>query len=208
MNIDFKFYAITGRKKNSENDFWNHIETACAAGLRVIQVREKDLSTDELCRLCDRIRFIASRYGAKVLINDRADIALQLDLDGIHLTEKSNSADEARKIIGKDKLIGVSTHSLEGLRKAQAASADFAVLGPVAPTSSKPPGHPIMTAEEFSAACESVSLPVFALGGIYPDNIQFWLDHGAYGIAGISIWMEAPDVVLRLKQLEKSLGHL
>lgn len=208
MKFDFKFYAITDRKKNSENDFFRRIENACAAGLRVIQVREKDLSTYALCRLCDRIRSITSRYGAKALINDRADIALQLDLDGIHLTEKSLPADEARKIIGQDKLIGVSTHSLEGLRKAQAASADFAVLGPVASTSSKPPGHPVLTSEEFSAACESVSLPVFALGGIQPYAIQFWLDHGAYGIAGISIWMEAPDVSLRLKQLEKSLGHL
>lgn len=183
-------------------------EKACAAGLRIVQIREKDLPEGELYDLCERFREIGTRHGTKIIVNGRADMAVKLDLDGVHLTEESMSPLESRAIVGPDKWIGVSVHSAEGLKKAEQGSADFAVLGPVAPTMSKSAGHRIMTAEEFSAACAAVTIPVFALGGIDLENADFWIRQGAQGIAGISVWIEAPDIAERLKQLEKRLGHL
>lgn len=207
MKIDFKFYAITDRKRMAGDKFLYHIESACASGLKVIQIREKDLPSLELFRLCEKVRMITLRYRTKLIINDRADIALSLDLDGVHLTENSLPVDQVRKIIGKEKLIGVSVHTAEKLQTLS-SSADFAVLGPLAATASKPEGHHIMPPEEFEKACSGAVIPVFALGGISLDTVRFWLDHGAHGVAGISLWMDAPGIGVQLKQLEKLLEHL
>lgn len=208
MKIDFTFYAITDRKRISQDLFLYHIENAFAGGLKAIQIREKDLPPVELFRLCEQIKMIADRYGVKIFVNDRVDVMQALDLHGIHLTEQSLPAGHVRKIIGKEKLIGVSAHSAEGMECAFAASADFAVLGPVAATHSKPAGHRIMSADEFVQACSKVKMPVFALGGITADTVRFWIEQGAHGVAGISIWMETPDIATQLKQLEKLLEHL
>ncbi|MBL7996171.1 thiamine phosphate synthase [bacterium] len=208
MKIDFHLYAITDRKRITKDRFLYLIEKAFDAGLKAIQIREKDLSPLELFRLSEQIKIMAGRYHAKTFINDRVDILLALDLDGVHMTEQSLPVDQIRKIIGKEKLIGVSTHSLEKLQTALAASADFAVLGPVAVTPSKTQGHMIMSSEQFKSACSKVKIPVFALGGVNTDNVRFWIKQGAHGVAGISIWMEAEDIAVRLKQLEKSLEHL
>lgn len=208
MKIDFRLYAITDRKRIKKDRFLYHIEKAFACGLKAIQIREKDLSPLELFRLCERIKKLAQGHPVKIFVNDRVDIMLALDLDGVHLTEQSLPVDQVRKIIGHEKLMGVSAHSTERLQTAYAESADFAVLGPVAITSSKPQGHTILTPEKFTSACANVNMPVFALGGVDSDNVRLWIEHGAHGVAGISIWMEAEDIAVRLKQLEKSLEHL
>lgn len=208
MKIDFRFYAITDRKKISGDRFFDHLESAFAGGLKAIQIREKDLSSVELLRLCERVKNIAGRYKVKTFVNDRVDVMLALDLDGVHLTEQSMPADLVRKIIGNEKLIGVSVHSIENLKAASEASADFAVLGPLAATPSKPQGHPIMLPDEFKRACQSVTIPVFALGGINIYSAGFWIQQEAHGVAGISLWMETPDIATQLKQLEKQLEHL
>lgn len=189
MKINFKFYAITDRKQIGPALFLAQIEEALTHGVRAIQVREKDLSPAALHRLCGEIKTLTETFGAKLLINDRCDIALSLDLDGVHLSETSISADRARKILGNEKLIGVSTHSREGVLNAQSLGADFVVLGPVAESSSKPAGHSVLTAGYFHECCKNSTIPVFALGGIHADNAGFWLRQGAYGVAGISIWM-------------------
>lgn len=207
MKIDFRFYAITDRKRVAGDKFLYHIESACASGLRAIQVREKDMSPLELFRLCEKVQAITSRYGTKVLINDRADIALSLGLDGVHLTENSLPVDRVRKMIG-NKLIGISAHDEDQLIAAARSSADFAVFGPVAATASKPEGHRIVSPEEFKKACSVAALPVFALGGMNEDKVKFWLDHGAQGVSGISLWMDVPDIGAQLKHLEKLLEHL
>lgn len=208
MNIDFKFYAITDRKKLSGDRLLFQIETAFASGLKALQIREKDLPPDELFRLGEQTKKIALRYNGKIFINDRVDVMLALDLDGVHLTERSLPIPQVRKMIGYEKHIGVSVHTAEKLETAYRASADFAVFGPVAATLSKPEGHTIVTPETFKAACAGVPLPVFALGGVTVKTAGLWLERGAHGIAGISIWMDAPDVAAQLKQLEKVLEHL
>lgn len=203
MKIDFKFYAITDRKQIQPALFLTQIEEALTQGVRAIQVREKDLSPAALHRLCGEIKTLTEKFGAKLLVNDRCDIALSLNLDGVHLSEISIPADRARKILGKEKLIGVSAHSHEGVLNAQSLGADFVVLGPVAESSSKPVGHSVLPVGYFHECCNNSNIPVFALGGIHLDNTAFWLRQGAYGVAGISIWMNQhpwPD-------LKNILGH-
>jgi thiamine monophosphate synthase len=108
--------------------------------------------------------------------------------------------------MGRGKLIGVSAHSMAGVIKAQTLGADFVVLGPVSATRSKWAGHAVMPAEEFRKCCEQSTLPVFALGGVHWDNAGLWLKHGAYGIAGISLWM-GQDHAVPWDRLRTILGR-
>lgn len=206
-NVDFKFYAITDRKRLVESLFLNHLDRAVSEGVRAIQIREKDLSPKALYELCDRIKTTIGPRDVKLFVNDRADIALTLDLDGVHLTEQSLPVYRVRKIMGPDKFVGVSVHDLHGAIHAENEGADFIVLGPVEKTNSKPDGKPI-SEELFQTILSETKIPVFALGGITPENASAWIRNGAFGVAGISLWMEPKGFTERLQKLKTILGTL
>ncbi len=207
MNIDFKFYAITDRKQTNENLFFTQIEEAIELGVRAIQIREKDLSPRELFDFCLNVQTLIGTRDVKLLVNDRCDIAAALGLDGVHLTEKSIPIENARKILGPDRLIGVSTHSIETVSLAETGGADFVVLGPIAETQFKPKRE-LMTMDRFKTICELTKIPVFALGGITPDNAESCINAGAQGVAGISLWMHARGMRDRLTRLKTGLRSL
>lgn len=207
MNPGFKFYGITDRKQAGEK-YFQLLEEAFRSGIRCIQIREKDLSPVELYRLSERVRLIAERYDVKILINDRFDIALSLGLNGVHLTGNSLPADRVRMILGKKALIGVSAHSESEVTSSARLGADFVVLGPVAPSPSKPAGHPILSLEEFRSICQRAPIPVYALGGVTLTNAKIFLDAGAAGAAGISLLMKAEGLAQRLHDLKIILGSL
>lgn len=207
MNPGFKFYGITDRKWVGEK-YFQHLEEAFQSGVRCIQIREKDLSPVELYRLCERVRPIAKQYHVKILINDRIDIALSLNLNGVHLASTSLPPDRARMILGKQALIGVSAHSGSDVISAGEHGADFVVLGPVAPSPSKPVGHPIISLDEFRSIANRSSIPVYALGGIALANAGNFMEAGAAGIAGISLLMQPEGLAQRLHDLKTILGGL
>ncbi len=208
MNVDFKFYGITSRGRMTPVAFIDHLQGTVKAGVRAIQVREKDLTPRELWSLCRDIKALAEKTGTLVFVNDRIDILLSLDLDGIHLTESSLPVADVRRIIGTTKWIGASTHDRSGAIAAASAGADFVVCGPVAPTPSKPAGHAILSEAAFRQICQDVPVPVFALGGVQTENITQWLEAGAHGVAGISLLMDPHDIVGRMERIKKKLGHL
>lgn len=185
--IDFRLYLITDRKL-TEDLFWV-VEEALKAGVKALQVREKDLSSRELVNLSERLYEIARRYKAMVFINDRIDIAISMGLDGVHLGVNSIPVDVVRKKWGRELLIGVSTHSLEEALEAQAGGADFITFGPVYETPSKIKYGPPKGIEALKEVCSRVSIPVFAIGGININNTREVLDAGAYGVALISAIM-------------------
>ncbi len=137
MTVDFKLYLITDRRQTRSRTLSAVVEQALQGGVRAVQLREKDLPTDELYRLADEFRRLTSLYGAKLLINERADIARDVRADGVHLQESGISVAAARKIIGPERLIGVSCHSLDSAKSAQKSGADFITFGPVFFTPSK-----------------------------------------------------------------------
>ena len=166
---------------------------ALTGGLRAIQLREKDLSTRDLHRLGERMLALTRPAGAVLLINDRVDVCLGLETDGVHLTRRSLPPQAARDLLGPGKLLGVSCHSLADLREAVDGGADFVVLGPIYATPSKAAyGPPMTTAliEEARAAC---SLPLLAIGGITVGQVPAVMAAGADGIAAISAVMAASD---------------
>lgn len=195
MKPDFRLYLITDRKLFAAvADMLQAIEKALDGGVSAVQLREKDLTTRELLALAYTVRKMTKRYGAKLFINDRVDIALAVAADGVQLGRASMPVQAARKASGGGLMVGVSTHSVDEAREAQEEGADFITLGPIYETPSKmqygrPIGLPVLR-----DAAGSLSRPVFAIGGIRLDRLEEVLRQGAYGIALISAILTAKDV--------------
>lgn len=191
--VDFSLYLVTDRKQLPGGDLCAAVEGALRGGVRAVQLREKDLASRELYELALRLREITSRQGARLFINDRLDIALAAGADGVHLGESSLPVGRVRGIAGERLLIGVSCHSLEGALAAQEGGADFITFSPVFFTPSKACyGEPVGI-ERLAEACRRLRIPVFALGGIKPENVPVVLSRGAHGVALISAILAAGD---------------
>ena len=184
------------------------IGAAARAGCQLIQIREKDLGGRDLTSLTRAAIAIARPFGARILVNDRLDVALASGADGVHLRTSSLETAEVRQAltrIGRSELlIGVSTHSLAEARQAAAGGADFIVSGPVYPTPSKIGYGPPMGLETFAGICREVRLPVIGLGGIGPDNFRAVMAAGAAGVAGIALFQNPTGVESVISQLLKA----
>jgi len=191
--MNFSLYLITDRKQASGGNLCAAVEAALRGGVRAVQLREKDLSSRELYDLACRMRELTTRYGAKLLINDRLDIALAADADGVHLGESSIPVSRVRELVGERLIIGVSCHGLERALEAQESGADFITFSPIYFTPSKAPYGEPLGIDLLAEACRLLRIPVFALGGIKRDSVRTVLDHGAGGIALISAILAADD---------------
>lgn len=189
-----RFYLITSRKQTRGRPLVNVVEAALDGGARMIQLREKDLPDSELFELAKELVKLTEIYKAKLLINGRPDIALSANADGVHLPADSFPPQEARKLLGEEKLIGVSTHSPGEAIKAERGGADFITFSPIYHTPSKKPYGEPQGVKRLREICESIKIPVYALGGIKIDNIKEVKEAGAFGVALISAISEAGDV--------------
>jgi thiamine-phosphate pyrophosphorylase len=170
-----------------------------------VQLREKDLPPRELYLLALEMRQLTQTYGARLLINDRVDIALAVGADGVHLTTTSLAADIARQLLGPDRLIGVSTHSCAEAQAAAEGGADFLVFGPVFFTPSKAPyGQPVGL-DALRAVRAVVNSPILAIGGIKAANLEQVIGAGADGIAVISAIISADDPASATRSLLAAL---
>ena len=182
-----RLYAITDRRKYGK-DFLGTLEGILKKGVKMIQLREKDLGGRELYDLAKKVRELTRRYGALLLINERFDVAVAVEADGVHLPEESFPPSVVKKLF-PELIVGFSAHSLEAARRAQDEGADFITFGPVFKTSSHPEAKPVGTME-LKRVTSEVSLPVYALGGITWDRIKLCYKNGAYGVAGITMFLQ------------------
>ncbi len=181
-------FLITDLKRIGRDRFLDTVEEALGGGVRALQLREKDLNPKDLLALALEVKPLVKRYNARLFINDRADIAVMVGADGVHLTETSV---QARKVKNNfpDLIVGVSTHSLEGAHLAETQGADFITFSPIYETPSKAGYGPPQGLDPLREVTQAVRLPVLALGGITLHRVPKCLEHGAFGVAVISdIW--------------------
>lgn len=189
--VDFGLYLITDRKQAKDGSLVDAVRQALQGGVKAVQLREKDLSTRELYELATEMRSITSAHGARLFINDRIDIALAVDADGVHLGGASLPVDKARMLMGEEKMIGVSCHNQISAHNAQDVGADFITFGPVFFTPSKASyGDPVGPGKLHEVA-DALLIPVFGLGGINRSNAPQVMKAGAAGIALISAILAA-----------------
>ncbi|HDZ62098.1 MAG TPA: thiamine phosphate synthase [Nitrospirae bacterium] len=208
--INFRLYLITDRSiVHRQSSIVKAVELALKGGVRAIQLREKDMGTRELLKLAYKMREYTNKYNARLFINDRVDIALAVEADGVHLTQNSIPVDAVRKAVNASRftrhtsrlLIGVSTHSLKEARQAEINGADFITFGPVYKTPSKLKyGDPVGT-DRLKRAVRQISIPVFAIGGVKGRNISELKRSGAHGIAMISGIFEADNIKEKAKEI-------
>jgi thiamine-phosphate pyrophosphorylase len=191
--------GATSEETNSESpefqQILSQVSAAIAAGIELIQLREKKLPAKTLFHLTEQAAQLTRGTGTRLLVNDRADVAFGAGADGVHLTTQSLDAATIRKSFGETLLIGASTHSLEEATAARDGGADFIVFGPVFPTEAKQQfGRPLGIQKLKEATRELYDFPVLALGGISVHNAHDCLAAGAHGIAGITVFGEQHDL--------------
>jgi len=205
--VDFRLYLITDRMQTAGRLLPAVVADALRGGLRAVQLREKDLTAGQLFELAVELRQLTREYGAKLLINDRIDVALAVDADGVHLGKAGLPLPEARRILGSGRLIGYSAHSVDEAVRAQLGGADFVTLGPVYQTPSKALYGEPLGVGTLAEATRAVTLPVFALGGIKQPSVAEVLSAGAHGVSLISAIMGAPNPTVETESLLRTIAH-
>ena len=199
--VDYTLYAIT-ESSLPEEDLLSRVKQIVKGGATCLQLREKNISSREFLNRAIQLRKVIPS-DVSFIVNDRVDIAVICGADGVHLGQDDIPLPSARKIMGEDKIIGVSTHNLEQAKKAEAEGADYIGVGPVFSTSTKPDAlHPV-GCEMIRCIKKEVKIPVVAIGGICPENLKEVLEAGADGVAVISAIFARRDILKATQNLIK-----
>ncbi len=208
QRIEFKLYLITNRQSFSTTaEFVKSVGEALDAGVKAVQLREKDLPTRELLDMSYEFRELTARFGAKLFINDRLDIALSVDADGIHLGQSGIPVREIRRVAGNGLMIGCSAHSVKEAMEAEKDGADFITFGPLFPTPSKLKYGGPVGLDSLRKVKNKVGLPIFGIGGIKSENIEDVINSGASGVALISGILSASDKASAAREYLKKVGE-
>ena len=195
-----KLYLVTNSDKFENDDaFLDAVASALKGGVDILQLREKTMPANRIIELGKKIKLLCAEYGATFIVNDRVDIAYVLEADGVHLGQDDMDVESARKILGNNAIIGVSTHAPEQAQKAVADGADYIGMGPVFTTPTKP-GRKSVGLEYVEWVSNNVDIPAFAIGGIDPDNVNEVIAHGAKRIAVVRAIINAENPEYAAKQ--------
>ena len=205
--VDFSLYLITVRRQTAGRAIPAVVADALRGGLRAVQLREKDLSGSQLFELAGELREITRNHDARLLINDRVDVVLAVGADGVHLGKAGLPVSVARRILGPELLIGYSAHSLEEAMQAQQDGADFVTLGPVFQTPSKAAYGEPLGVTAVAQAARTLTIPVFALGGVKSGSIDEILGDGIHGVALISAIIAATNPAAETELLLQTIAR-
>ena len=206
MNYDL--YIITDQRISHGKSHLEVAEAALAGGATVIQFRDKEMKDSEAVVACREIYKLTKKKGVSFIVNDRVEIAKAVDADGVHLGQEDMSFSSARKILGKEKIIGISVETVEQALKAVEGGADYLGVGPIYPTASKPDAGKVLGIARLKEIRESVNIPIVAIGGINENNLEEVLRAGADGVAVISAVVSASDITEACRKLKNKIEYI
>ena len=195
-------YAVTDRAWVGEQSLYEQVESALKGGVTCVQLREKELDEKEFLKEAMEIANLCKRYQVPFFINDNVEIALQCHADGIHIGQEDMEAEQVRKKVGKDMMVGVSVHSVEEALQAVKNGADCLGVGAMFSTSTKTDVD-VLSKEVLREICHAVDVPVVAIGGIHKENMMQLSDTGVDGVALVSAIFGADDIETECKYLRK-----
>ncbi|MCF2643049.1 MAG: thiamine phosphate synthase [Lachnospiraceae bacterium] len=192
-NLDYTLYLCTDRELMSTDTLEEAVEEAILGGVTMVQLREKNCSSKEFYETALRIKKITDTYGLPLLINDRVDIALAVDADGVHVGQSDLPVSVARKILGKDKIIGVSARNVAQAQEAEQNGADYLGVGAMYATGTKKDAK-VTSREELLKIREAVKIPIVVIGGINQKTLSNFKGIGINGLAVVSAVIAAKDI--------------
>lgn len=207
--LDYTLYLVTDRRLMTTATLEEAVEQAIAGGCTMVQLREKDGSAREFFQLAKRVQEITERHAVPLIINDRADLALALNADGVHVGQSDLPCKTVRDMLGEHKLVGVSAATLEEALQAQRDGASYLGVGAMNATSTKQNTRSV-TPEQLAQIKRAVSIPVVAIGGICEANVSALENTGIDGIAVVSAVLAQPDIqqaAARLKARFQEVCH-
>jgi len=187
-------YVITGEEFSKGRSTAQVVEQALKGGAQVIQLREKKYSTAKLIELGKQLRKLTLEYQATFIVNDRVDVALAVDADGVHLGQDDMPLADARKLLGTKKIIGISVDNLVEAKKAEKTGADYIGVGPIFPTNSKDDAAAPLGLDTLKDIAQNITIPIVAIGGINTTNVSQVIKAGADAISVISAIVSAADI--------------
>ncbi len=206
-NFDTSLYLITDSTGFSEEEFLRRTEEALQGGVTLLQIREKDKSTREYLELAKKVHAIAQRYHVPLLIDDRVDVALAIDAEGVHLGAEDMPVPTARKLMGEDKIIGATAKTVPWAKEAYDQGADYLGVGAIYPTATKV--KTVLTSTDtLREICNAVPIPANAIGGLTRNNIDVLAGIPIAGVCVVSAIMKADNPKKAAKELKARAKEL
>lgn len=188
-----KLYLVTNRYQDSLENFLEKVETACRSGVTIIQLREKNLTTNQYYQLAKQVKEITDAYQVPLIIDDRLDVCLAVDAAGLHIGEDELPVSVARQVLGPEKILGVTAKTVKRALEAETSGADYLGTGAIFPTTTKE-NAPITLISTLKTICQTVAIPVVAIGGLTSENIDQLIGTGIAGVAVVRDLMQAEDI--------------
>ena len=188
-----RLYLVTNRYQDSLESFLEKIETACRSGVTIVQLREKNLTTNQYYQLAKQVKEITDAYQVPLIIDDRLDVCLAVDAAGLHIGDDELPVSVARQVLGPDKILGVTAKTVKRALEAEEGGADYLGTGAIFPTTTKE-NAPITLISTLKTICQRVAIPVVAIGGLTSENIDQLIGTGIAGVAVVRDLMQAEDI--------------
>ena len=188
-----RLYLVTNRYQDSLENFLEKVETACRSGVTIIQLREKNLTTNQYYQLAKQVKEITDAYQVPLIIDDRLDVCLAVDAAGLHIGDDELPVSVARKVLGPEKILGVTAKTVNRALEAETLGADYLGTGAIFPTTTKE-NAPITLISTLKTICQTVAIPVVAIGGLTSENIDQLIGTGIAGVAVVRDLIQAEDI--------------
>ena len=188
-----RLYLVTNRYQDSMERFLEKLETACRSGVTIVQLREKNLTTNQYYQLAKQVKEITDAYQVPLIIDDRLDVCLAVDAAGLHIGDDELPVSVARQVLGPEKILGVTAKTVKRALEAEEGGADYLGTGAIFPTTTKE-NAPITLISTLKTICQRVAIPVVAIGGLTSENIEQLIGTGIAGVAVVRDLMQAEDI--------------